>query len=204
MMNVLLVVRAVGALALPVMAVGGAAQRRRAGATGSSDIESEEAEPVGLPIEELGDDELGIERSRVSGLTGPRPGRGELRALRLQPARLREHDLRRADLRGWALADVDLSEVDLSHARLRRADLQGASLARARLDYADLSGADLRGADLDGVTFLETDLGGADLRGVDLRRAGQLPMANLRGCKTDQTTRWPPGFDPRLAMSPRM
>jgi hypothetical protein len=203
MMNVLLVVRAVGALALPVIGMGGAAQRRRAGGSGSADTKSGEAAPVDLPIEELDDDELGIRRSRVS-VTGPRPGRRELRALRQQPAGLRKHDLRRADLRGWALAGVDLSEVDLSHARLRRADLQGASLARARLDYADLSGADLRGADLDGVTFLETDLGGADLRGVDLRHAGQLPMANVRGCKTDQTTRWPPGFDPRLAMSPRM
>lgn len=203
MMNVLLVVRAVGALALPVMAMAGVRQRRRAGGLSGSDVESGRAEPVELPMDELDDDELGIRRSRVV-LTGPRPGRRELRALRDQPAGLREHDLRRADLRGWTLVDVDLSEVDLSHARLRRADLQDASLARARLDYADLSGANLRGADLDGVTFLETDLGGADLRGVDLRRAGQLPMANLRGCKTDQTTRWPPDFDPRRAMSPRM
>lgn len=204
----MLVVRAVGALALPIAMIGGSVgRRRRRGAAVPPAPAREDRDEVlgGEREEDLDDIDLGVDPSGpVATPERPRPTKRELRALQCHPAALRDHDLRCVDLRGWNLAGVDLSGTDLSHARLRRADLRGASLAAARLHYADLCGADLRGADLARATVLEADLGGADLRDLDLRAVHQLAMCNLRQARTDRTTRWPRGFDPQLAMAPRL
>lgn len=204
----MLVVRAVGALALPIATIGGSVgRRRRRGAAVPPAPAREDRDEVlgGEREEDLDDIDLGVDPSGpVATPERPRPTKRELRALQCHPAALRDHDLRCVDLRGWNLAGVDLSGTDLSHARLRRADLRGASLAAARLHYADLCGADLRGADLARATVLEADLGGADLRDLDLRAVHQLAMCNLRQARTDRTTRWPRGFDPQLAMAPRL
>ena len=169
----MIVLRGVGALALPAATVAGARGRRHRGEQPA--LDDLEPQP-----EEL----------------RPRPRRRDLQRLGTDLDGLREFDLRGADLRGLPLAGSDLSGLDLRHARLRRTVLREASFAYAALDYADLSGADLRGADLTGVSLLEADLCGADLRGVDLRPTRQLAMANLRHARTDRTTKWPHGFGP--------
>ncbi len=113
-------------------------------------------------------------------------------------------DPRRVSLRSARLDGVDLSSrnmerVDLSSASLRGSVLMHARLARARLDYADLTNADLRFADLAGASLVDTNLWRADLRGTDLSACGSAGVANLRRARYDQTTRWPPGFDPVIA-----
>lgn len=102
-------------------------------------------------------------------------------------------DLRRArlvalDLHSKTFVDADLTganltECDLSHADLRRANLWGAALVGAVLNGADLTGASLRDAYL-----LATDFGNARLDDVD-----------FSGAIWDQSTQWPPGFDPPRA-----
>jgi len=204
----MLVVRAVGALALPIATIGGSVgRRRRRGAAVPPAPAREDRDEVlgGEREEDLDDIDLGVDPSGpVATPERPRPTKRELRALQCHPAALRDHDLRCVDLRGWNLAGVDLSGTDLSHARLRRADLRGASLTAARLHYADLCGARARSAPRRSATVLEADLGGADLRDLDLRAVHQLAMCNLRQARTDRTTRWPRGFDPQLAMAPRL
>lgn len=170
-MNILLAVRAVGALALPAMAGAGFMDRRRnrdASEAGAEDVPSDR----------------------------PRPRRRDLQRLGQSLDGLADFDLRGADLRGLPLLDADLSGLDLRRVRLRRTVLRRARLEGARLDYADLSSADLRDVDLAGASLFETDLCGADLRGADLRGAHQLEMANVRNVRSDRTTRWPAGFVP--------
>lgn len=133
--------------------------------------------------------------------------------------------LRGQDLTGWVLRGAILSGIDLSKAKLERADLRGvqfrnsqlvaavlagADLRGANLQYADLTAADLRGADLRGARLAATSLAQADLRGADLRGAdfaghganrvlweGRIGSAQFEGALYDETTRWPPGFNPR-------
>lgn len=170
-MNLMILLRGIGGLALPAaMVVGVRGRRRRA--------------------------DGGQVATRPREDHRPRPSRRDLQRLGAELDRLAEFDLRRADLRGLPLAGADLSGLDLRHARLRRTVLRDTALSCTALDYADLSGADLRGADLNGASLLEADLGGADLRGVDLRTTRHLAMANLRHARTDRTTKWPHGFAP--------
>lgn len=205
----MLVVRAVGALALPIAMIGGSVgRRRRRGAAVPPAPAREDRDEVlgGEREEDLDDIDLGVDPSGpVATPERPRPTKRELRALQCHPAALRDHDLRCVDLRGWNLAGVDLSGTDLSHARLRRADLRGASLTAAAPEVGTAEvGVVEPGADLARATVLEADLGGADLRDLDLRAVHQLAMCNLRQARTDRTTRWPRGFDPQLAMAPRL
>lgn len=174
-MNLLLLVRAVGALSMPALMATGFFARRRKRSTPDGTVD-------------------GGEPSEMA--TRPRLDRRALKQLGTSLHELSGYDLRGADLRTLPLVDADLSGLDLRHARLRHAVLRGARLEGARLDYADLSSADLRDVDLNDVSLLETDLCGADLRGADLRAARQLEMANLRNVRSDRTTRWPPGFAP--------
>lgn len=172
-MNLLLLLRAVSALALPgLMGVGFLHRRRK-----QPDHDARAAPETATE-----------ER--------PRPTRRDLQRLGDALDEMARFDLRGVDLRGLPLLDADLSRLDLRRVRLRRAVLRNACLYRARLDYADLSAADLRGADLTGASVFETDLCGADLRGADLRSSRQLEMANLRNVRSDRTTLWPPGFVP--------
>ena len=108
-------------------------------------------------------------------------------------------DLRQADLQRAGLTDAILSDAILSGADLRGADLRGANLTRADLTRADLRGAnltraDLTRADLRGANLSRADLTRADLRGADFRDAA-LDGATLDGTLTDQSTKWPDGFE---------
>lgn len=133
--------------------------------------------------------------------------------------------LRQQDLTGWALPGAVLSGIDLGKAKLEGADLRGAQfrnsqlvaatlagadLRGANLEYANLTAADLRRADLRGArlaaaSLAQADLRGADLRGADLAGHGanrvlwerRIGSAQFEGAVYDETTRWPPGFNPR-------
>ena len=78
---------------------------------------------------------------------------------------------------------AEREEFYVRHAKLGEADLTYASLCEADLSDADLSGATLNQADLSGAILWWANLSGADLR-----------WANYT---TD--TKWPEGFDPRIA-----
>jgi uncharacterized protein YjbI with pentapeptide repeats len=101
----------------------------------------------------------------------------------LHRSRLVALDLRRKDLSEANLEWADLTEADLRYARLRAANLHGAYLTGAQLD-----GADLSDARLDDTYLLATDFGNATLQ-----------RATLVGAIWDQSTTWPPGFDPPRA-----
>jgi uncharacterized protein YjbI with pentapeptide repeats len=58
----------------------------------------------------------------------------------------------------------------------------------ARLTDSDLGGANLSNTNVSGVAFRRVKLMDANLVG-----------ANLRGLAYDRATRWPAGFNPRLA-----
>lgn len=91
---------------------------------------------------------------------------------------------------------------------LRDADLRGADLSGANFVDSDLRGAFLLGAILRPQLyepgsnemkmpsyFSGCNLGDADLRGADLSGASFID-SNLHGARYDESTRWPPGFDP--------
>jgi uncharacterized protein YjbI with pentapeptide repeats len=98
----------------------------------------------------------------------------------LHRARMVAMDLRAKDFSGANLEWADLTEADLRGARLLNANLHGASLTGAQLE-----GADLTGARLDDAYLLATNFGYAVLDG-----------ASLEGVVWDQSTTWPPGFNP--------
>lgn len=124
---------------------------------------------------------------------------GELRRRLEEGAVLTAVDLTGARLDRIDLGGRRLAGLDLSGASLRNAVLAGVDFTSTRLDHADLSGADLRGASLAAVSLLETNLWGANLSGADLSSSRQLVMAGLRTARFDNSTRWPPGFDPLVA-----
>ena len=176
------VLRAMGGLAMPVALLIGGLQRRaqrsdRRGAVDARAVEQEAAEPLAV-----------VPRRR-------------LRQLVVEGGDLSGVDLRRARLGGASLVGAQLRGRDLRYAVLAKADLRRADLCDARLDEADLSGADLREADLRGASLLEADLSGADLRGADLGGARHLSMALLRRSRHDRSTSWPSSFDPVAAGS---
>lgn len=181
-MGPMVVLRAMGGLAMPVAMLVGGLQRR-----------AQRSERAGGALDRRPLDE-GLEPLTVL-------PRRQLRRLVVEGGDLSGVDLRRARLGGASLAGAQLRGLDLRHAVLAKADLRRADLCDARLDEADLSGADLRDADLRGASLLEADLSGADLRGADLGRARHLSMALLRRSRHDRSTTWPSGFDPVAAGS---
>lgn len=84
-------------------------------------------------------------------------------------------------------------------------------LRRGRYIHRSFHGSELAGKDLRGVYLWHSDLMGArfyesDLRGASLRRCvlfgtdfsgARLDGVNLTSAAYDETTRWPPGFDPK-------
>jgi len=108
-----------------------------------------------------------------------------------------------ANLDRTNLSRVNLGGANLESVHLLNADLRFSNLAGAWLRYSDLRGADLTGADLRGADLLKTNLGGANFSRADISGANLL-MSNLsgiklRGAKYDNTTKWPPDFDPVAA-----
>lgn len=174
-MNPLLVLRAVGSLALPAAFAFGALRRRANRDTPPSRHTAGDAPTSSL--------------RRLS--------RRALRAHLREGGTLDDVELRRANLAGLALGGHDLTGRDLTSANLRGANLSGATIIGCTLDHADCSKARFRGVDFAGASVLETDLSEADLAGADLRGARQLTMANLKRTTADRDTRWPGGHDPR-------
>lgn len=174
-MNPLLLLRAVGSLALPAALAFGALRRRA-----KRDIPPSRDAAGDAPTSTL------CHMSR--------------RALRTHLAHggsLVDVELRRANLSGLTLHGHDLTGRDLTSANLRAANLSGVTITGCTLDHADCSKARFRGVDFTGVSVLETDLSDADLSGADLRGVRQLAMANLKRAAADRATCWPGGQDPR-------
>ena len=93
-----------------------------------------------------------------------------------------------AGIRAINFNEADLTRADLRKSKLHSANLQGACLLGARLEQAVLREADLRNA----------DLGEAILYGANFGRA-ELEGARFADAKSDATTVWPKGFDPKIA-----
>jgi uncharacterized protein YjbI with pentapeptide repeats/uncharacterized Zn finger protein (UPF0148 family) len=118
--------------------------------------------------------------------------------------RLRGADLSGANLSGANLKGADLRDVNFSGADLKGADLQDADLSGSFTRKAtNLSGADLRNANLSGANLKGADLRDADLSGLDLSglnlSGSDLTGADLKGVSADTATRWPQGFDSKVA-----
>lgn len=111
---------------------------------------------------------------------------------RLDSADLSVTTLRRTDLRKAVMDSANLKYSDLSSANLVRADLR-----LANMPYAQLVGADLRSARFAGANLCNANLSKSDLRGTNLAGA-DLRGIDLSLAKTDSSTRWPAGFNPRL------
>jgi hypothetical protein len=108
------------------------------------------------------------------------------------------------------IGGLDLSRTDLWRANLRKANLRSASLWRAHLEGADLYGADLQDSNLGSANFNTfdpdypdyqrgTNLERANLSGANLQHAQYLDVALLEGAVADDSTKWPDGFDWRVA-----
>ncbi len=135
----------------------------------------------------------------------------DLRGMTFAHASLDHAVLRDVDLTG-----VDLQGASLEYARLERARLTGCQLLGATLTRAVLFGADLRDATLSGATLRDAMLSRAKLQGADLGayfgedRLGEVVSygpaapgaiddggaADFVGAAFDESTRWPPEFDP--------
>lgn len=135
----------------------------------------------------------------------------DLRGMNFTSAALDHAVLRGADLTG-----ADLQGARLNYARLERAKLADSQLFAAGMTRAILFGADLRGAMLSGATLRNAMLSGAKLQGANLGtyfgedRLGEVvsyapaipgdiennDFADFVGAEFDESTRWPPFFDP--------
>jgi uncharacterized protein YjbI with pentapeptide repeats len=90
------------------------------------------------------------------------------------------------DLTGANLYWASLGDADLSFANLSSADLRGATLGRAICRSTNFRGANLGRDNLGGRTIL---------RGAELSTA-ELSDAILDGAVYDDSTKFPPRFDP--------
>jgi len=110
-------------------------------------------------------------------------------------------DLSGANLREAKFRNASLSGINLTGADLRNADLTGAVLF-----MADLTNADLRMATLGLRAHGRLTLSGTDIRGADLSELEYSEHSvhwPWRGVIYDNTTKWPPGFDPNVLAKPR-
>ena len=118
-------------------------------------------------------------------------------------------DLRGADLSGQEMDALDLSSLDLQSANFSGSELywlmmnnahcRGANFRGARLSGAMLNGTDLRNCDFtDAYLSYDSLQGAASVCRSDLRGA-VLQGVNLKGCKYDEGTKFPEGFDPSAA-----
>ncbi|MBI3912360.1 MAG: pentapeptide repeat-containing protein, partial [Armatimonadetes bacterium] len=131
-----------------------------------------------------------LHQARLHGVTvhGARLAGAEMSGVDVREATLYDPSLSKA---GANLRQVVFRNADLRHKNLWRANLQGASLVGA-----DLRGADLREARLAGADLRQANLRNASLDGAHLEEA-RLHDADLRGARYNQSTEWPPGFDPQ-------
>ena len=122
----------------------------------------------------------------------------------LSGERLRELDFSGADFSGANLRGAAFNKADLRNANLSGLDLSEedmfnfADLSGANLSGANLSGADLRNVNFSGANLKGANLAGVDLSGLDLSKS-DLTGADLKGVTADTDTRWPEGFDSKVA-----
>ncbi len=124
----------------------------------------------------------------------------ELPGISLRGAMLLEFDFARANMEGACMDATVLTgssfiETNLQYATFVNADLTFTNFVGADLQHANLTGAKFRSV-LGGTAELtEADLREADLRGADLRYTNITDATLLSGCKYDDTTTWPDGFN---------
>lgn len=116
-----------------------------------------------------------------------------IEAARIARAERWTHD---RSLNGGYFASAALQGADLRGAKFQNADLRDADLRKANLFLADFENADLRIAKLQDAHIHVASFENADLRGANLLTP-HIHTAYLRGAKYDETTVWPPGFDPQ-------
>ena len=158
-----------------------------------------------LKDSKLNRDQFQLDDENLSGL--------DLSGLDLSGVSFRRTNLIGTNLCGATLTEAVLTNSDLSDAKLITANLFKANLAAANLDRANLMAANLekanltdskcneanfiiaslRNATLDGGNFEQAHLNGTDFRGCILSNI------NLDGIFYNHLTKWPDGFDPKLA-----
>lgn len=102
-------------------------------------------------------------------------------------------DFRGISMRGATFDEANLIAVNFNDTALTEASFVNATLERGRFLRADLREATFTGADLSLADFTDARLQGADFTEADLFGI------TLEGALYDDTTLWPPGFDPQGA-----
>ena len=94
---------------------------------------------------------------------------------------------------------IPLEKANLYFAQLYDINLFLADLTGTYLTHANLSGANLTGADLTDTNLCDTILADAKLYGTNLKKALYCATAIFEGARYDETTEFPPDFDPEEA-----
>ena len=101
-----------------------------------------------------------------------------------------------ACFKGADLTEADFSFATLPHVNFENARLVGVDFESAAIVYANMQNADLRHAWFADCAMAYAKLQNANLCGADLSKAISLKLARLQGAIYDQSTRWPPKYDP--------
>ena len=144
---------------------------------------------------------------RNANLAGADLREAKLSGSNLAGANLIGANLIRVELRRSALGKAILSDAYLSGAHLREADLSSAVLNNTLLNDASLIEANLHKADLSRANLVGADLSYAALQGANLGEAKSKPSRAgdkeeddttlvVTNATYDETTIWPPDYDP--------
>ena len=140
-------------------------------------------------VELLADDERAAAVHQRDLSDVPKVSRSDLQLLLVSSMSFPGGDFRTQDLHRLILRGKRFTGAHFDLADLRWTDLRSANLRKAELVGVEATNADLRHADLKG-----SNLRCADLRGADLREA-TLVGAVFNGAISDESTRWPSGFN---------
>ena len=113
--------------------------------------------------------------------------------------------LRRAELEEVSLRGATLDNVDMDHCKITNCDLSGASFRQTRLESAKISFSRFSYCDfsftrLGDAKISDTDLTGADLKHISritgFRWGESTEETRFTRIQFDESTIWPPDFDP--------
>lgn len=146
----------------------------------------------GIVIRFLKEADLINEKKFVISLAGI-----DFRDTDLHRAGLQNLDFTNTNFIGANFDEASLEGTSLANANFSQSSLKNTNLKRANLKETNFSDADLSQANLDESKLIKANLKGATLKGAKLR--GDLTGIKLENAIYDKDTKWPEGFDPRLA-----
>jgi hypothetical protein len=118
----------------------------------------------------------------------------DLEGVDFSGTKLQNSSFREAQLRSSNFEDAEMEYCDLTLAKL-----EGSNLSKAKLNRANLVLADLRDANLGETDLRDADLSQANMIGADVSGAKFLGAKYSKGREYKHDTKWPDGFDPKMA-----